>query len=308
MNAANDIRILSWHPQYQPYFEQLNKHWISKYFKLEPVDYEVLENPAAHIIAHGGDIIFVAVGNEIAGTVAYKRVDEETVEMTKMAVDEGFQGRKLGWALGVAIQERAAEAGYTKMVLYSSRQLTPAITMYHKLGFKEAELEKGGYERCDIKMAIDLKVPPMLDLGKKLRQTVEKTAARLMLFTDEEAGIKPLPSKWSKKEILGHLIDSAVNNYTRFVRARQSDYTELPGYNQDFWVSVRQYQRSNWEELVLLWKTINQHIVAVLPSIRAGHICAVGQDAPVTLEFLATDYLRHLQHHVDQIFPVHANY
>lgn len=158
MSSASEARILGWEQQYQPHFERLNKHWISKFFKLEPVDYEVLERPEEHILAHGGDIIFVALGPEIVGTVAYKRLDDDTVEMTKMGVDEAFQGRKLGWLLGKAIQERAAAAGFKTMVLYSSRQLVPAITMYHKLGFAEVELEKGGYERCDIKMSIDLNV------------------------------------------------------------------------------------------------------------------------------------------------------
>ncbi len=142
MNAANDIRILSWHPSYQPHFERLNKAWISKFFRLEPVDVAVLEDPYQHIIAPGGDIVFVAIGNEIVGTVAYRPESADTVEMTKMAVDERFQGRKLGWALGKAILERAAEKGFAKMVLYSSRKLAPAINMYHKLGFEEVEVGK----------------------------------------------------------------------------------------------------------------------------------------------------------------------
>lgn len=311
MNAANDIRVLSWHPSLQPHFEQLNKHWIRKYFSLEQVDIDVLEHPQEHIIDHGGDIIFVAVGAQVAGTVAYKRLDDETVEMTKMAVDEAFQGRKLGWLLGTAIQQRAAEAGFTKMVLYSSRSLAPAITMYHKLGFEESKLEKGGYERCDIKMEIDLQPPPLLQLARELQATVEQAAEKLMLFSDEEAAFKPAPGKWSHKEILGHLIDSAVNNYARFVRGQQADYTELPAYDQDFWVDARQYQREDWQTLVYLWKRMNGHIAAIFPLIPSAaleHICVIGQHAPVTLRFVAEDYLVHLRHHLFQIFPVQANY
>lgn len=311
MNAANDIRVLSWHPSLQPHFEQLNKHWINKFFQLEQVDIDVLENPQEHIIDHGGDIIFVAVDDQIAGTVAYKKVDEETVEMTKMGVDEAFQGRKLGWLLCTTIQQRAAEAGFTKMILYSNRIMKPAITMYHKLGFEESPLEKGGYERCDIKMDITLKVPPLLSLSRELQQTVAQAAEKLLLFSDEEAGVKQAPGKWSRKEILGHLIDSATNNYARFVRGQQAEYVELPAYNQDFWVAARRYQQEDWKTLVQLWKGLNRHIAAIFPLIpeeALGHICVIGPGAPVTLQYIAEDYLRHLQHHLDQIFPVQTNY
>jgi ribosomal protein S18 acetylase RimI-like enzyme len=311
MNAANDIRVLNWHPSLKSHFEHLNKHWIRKYFKLEPVDIDVLEHAQEHIIDHGGDIIFVAVGKQVVGTVAYKKLDNETVEMTKMAVDEGFQGRKLGWLLATAIQQRAAEAGFTKMVLYSNRIMTPAITMYHKLGFVEAPLEKGGYERCDIKMEIALKMPPLMALSRDLRKTVEQAAEKLLLFSDEEAELKPAPDKWSYKEIIGHLVDSAVNNYARFVRCQESDYTELPGYDPDFWVDSRRYQQENWKTLIHLWRVMNGHIAGILPLIpesALAHICVIGPNAPVTLKFVAEDYLVHLQHHLDEIFPVRANY
>jgi ribosomal protein S18 acetylase RimI-like enzyme len=311
MNAANDVRVLAWHPDYRQYFEQFNKAWISRNYTMEPVDYEVLGRPEEHILAHGGDIIFVALGNDIAGTVAYKQVSGDTVEMTKMAVDDAFQGRKLGWLLGKTIMERAAQAGYRRMILYSNTMQAAAINMYRKLGFEEMELEKGGYERCNIKMGIDLDVPVLAALGRELRHTADEVAEKLLRFTDEEAGRRPSPAKWSRKEVLGHLIDSASNNYPRFVRAQHSEYNELPGYNQDFWVEARQYQYAGWEELVLLWKTLNHHIAAILPLIPAkalGHICVIGPGAPVTLQYVAEDYVRHIHHHLNQIFPVHANY
>lgn len=311
MNAANDVRVLAWHPAYQKNFEQLNKAWISRSYVMEPVDYAVLEHPEDHILAHGGDIIFVAAGNDIAGTVAYKQVDEHTVEMTKMAVDDAFQGRKLGWLLAKTLMERAALAGFSRMILYSNTKQAPAISMYRKLGFAEMELETGGYERCNIKMGIDLQMPPLAALSRELLKTVKQTAERLRRFSDEEAGVRPAPSKWSRKEVLGHLVDSATNNYPRFVRAQHAEYNELPGYNQDFWVEARQYQFDSWEELVQIWETLNLHIARILPLIpekALAHICVIGPGAPVTLQYIAEDYLRHIHHHLTQIFPVHANY
>ncbi|MGX5820650.1 GNAT family N-acetyltransferase [Chitinophaga lutea] len=311
MSEANDVRVLSWHPDYQPYFERFNKTWISQFFVLEPQDYDVLEHPQEHILAHGGNIIFVAIGDQIAGTVGWKKVDDTTVEMTKMAVDEQFRGRKLGWLLAVSLMEQAAQAGYRRMILYSNTKQAPAIAMYRKLGFEEMELETGGYARCNIKMGIDLPAPPLQALADELDRTVRETTERLLEFTDEEAGARRAPDKWSRKEVLGHLIDSAWNNYNRFVRAQQADYNEFPGYAQGFWVEVRQYQQDDWASIVELWKAVNGHIVRIFPRIPAAsldHICVIGGNAPVTLQFVADDYLRHLRHHLGQIFPVHANY
>ena len=161
------------------------------------------------------------------------------------------------------------------------------------------------------KMETALEKPPLGDLSKELWEVVEATTEKLLRFSEEEASEKKLPSKWSKKEILGHLIDSALNNYTRFVRAQHAEYVELPGYNQDFWVEVRGYQRTDWKEIIDIWRIQNLHIVRILPLIPARalqHICVIGPGAPVSLQYIAEDYLRHLNHHLAQIFPVHANY
>jgi ribosomal protein S18 acetylase RimI-like enzyme len=152
----DEIHILTYHPSYQPHFERLNKVWIEKYFRLEPIDIEVLEHPEPHIIDPGGQILFAAIGQQIVGTVAIRKIDEQTVEMTKMAVDEAYQGRKIGWVLGQAIIQTAKDMGFSKMVLYSNTDLVPAIQLYRKMGFKEVPVEPGKYDRCDIQMEMDL--------------------------------------------------------------------------------------------------------------------------------------------------------
>ncbi|MOA65210.1 Mycothiol acetyltransferase [compost metagenome] len=76
--------------------------------------------------------------------------------MTKMAVDEKYQGHHIGWQLGQAVLQKAKEMNAQKVILYSNRKLAPAISMYHKLGFVEVELEKGLYVRSDIKMEITI--------------------------------------------------------------------------------------------------------------------------------------------------------
>jgi N-acetylglutamate synthase-like GNAT family acetyltransferase len=151
-----EVQILDYTPAHQPSFEKLNREWIEKYFWMEPVDFEVLQSPDEHIIKPGGSILMAAVANEVAGTVALKRVNEKVFEFTKMAVDEKFRGKKVGQALAEAAIEKAKGKGADKIILYSNTVLAPAIALYKKIGFKEIPVD-GPYKRSNIKMELFLK-------------------------------------------------------------------------------------------------------------------------------------------------------
>lgn len=149
------IYILDYSTNYQPDFERLNRNWIEKYFWMEPVDHEVLSKPDEHIINKGGSIFMAQYNNEIAGTVALKFVEAGVFEFTKMAVDEKFQGLKIGKQLAEAAIEKAKQKNAHKIILYSNTKLTTAITLYRKLGFQEIPVD-GPYKRSDIKMELIL--------------------------------------------------------------------------------------------------------------------------------------------------------
>ncbi len=139
----------------------------------------------------------------------------------------------------------------------------------------------------------------------ELRTIVREITPRLKAITESSSAAKASPGKWSKKEIIGHLIDSASNNHQRFVRAQLADSLAIPGYEQERWVTTQQYQVESWAELVSFWSAYNvhlAHVIAGVPQEKCGHKVQIGQSAPVTLEFLMTDYLRHLKHHLEQIF------
>ena len=114
------ITMLDYTSFYQPWFEKLNRNWIEKYFWMEPIDVAVLQDPETYIIDKGGAIIMASVDDEIAGTVALKFVEKGVYEFTKMAVDEKFQGQKIGLALAEAAIEKAESLGAKKIILYSS--------------------------------------------------------------------------------------------------------------------------------------------------------------------------------------------
>lgn len=119
---------------------------------------------------------------------------------------------------------------------------------------------------------------------------------------------KPGPEKWSKKEILGHLIDSAQNNIRRAIVAQ---YEEAPSitYQQDNWVTLAGYQERHTPDMIRLWSLLNLHFAAALarmsPAATALKV-RMGSPEPVTLEWMASDYCNHLLHHLHQILDLDA--
>ena len=149
------------------------------------------------------------------------------------------------------------------------------------------------------------------------RDTVDRSAERLLALSDAEAATRSAPGKWSPKEIVGHLIDSASNNHGRFVRAQLQDDMTFSGYEQDDWVRVQAYQERAWADLVLLWQAFNQHIASVMEAAGAEALAKPrprhnldalawqppGDGQPATLEYFMRDYVGHLKHHLRQALP-----
>lgn len=151
------IEIISYDEQYAQDFAALNKAWLQKYFVVEPIDEEIFANPKEYIIHNGGYIFFAKKANKIAGTFALMNAGKGVFELSKMAVDEEFQGKKIGNRMLSFCLEKAKELNAEKVILYSNTALKPAIHLYKKFGFKEVPLGNVEYKRADIKMEIDLK-------------------------------------------------------------------------------------------------------------------------------------------------------
>jgi hypothetical protein len=149
----------------------------------------------------------------------------------------------------------------------------------------------------------------MKTTSEKIREIIAASKSELLKIPPEIASTKRGPDAWSKKEIVGHLIDSASNNHQRFVRGAQNLAGDFPTYNQSRWVEVQHYNDMNWADLIEFFSQYNLHICRVidsLPQETLGNPCNIGKESPVTLEFVIDDYLRHLRHHVEQILAPSA--
>lgn len=141
----------------------------------------------------------------------------------------------------------------------------------------------------------------------ELDRTLETSRTRLLAINGQ-ATAERQGGKWSRKEILGHLIDSAANNHQRFVRLQHEEVLVHPGYSGDDWVRTQNYGAREWRDLVEMWLAHNRHLAHVLrhaDAQAAGHIWK-SPDGDVDLKFLIEDYLRHLRHHLEQIFAASA--
>lgn len=122
-------------------------------------------------------------------------------------------------------------------------------------------------------------------------------------LSEEQLTSRPAPGKWSKKEILGHLIDSAANNHQRFVRGQFENEPTI-FYDQNNWVSVQHYNEESIEVILGLWQAYNRHLAYIISRVPSQnvHLKCKGRDGNLyTLSYLIEDYLVHMEHHLKQI-------
>ncbi len=147
-----------------------------------------------------------------------------------------------------------------------------------------------------------MSVPQAAD---RLAAVLDAATPRLDALSEERASQPSGPGRWSPKEILGHLIDSAGNNHQRFVRAQLFPSVDDPGYNQETWVATQNYRAEPWPDLVRLWTLYNRHLLHLMRNVRPDSLdtpISIRGAAPVPLTHVMVDYVRHLEHHLGQIF------
>lgn len=141
-------------------------------------------------------------------------------------------------------------------------------------------------------------------LSTFLRETIDRELPNLHQLTDEAAARNDgRPGAWTRKQELGHLIDSAANNHMRIALAAINGEFTGPGYAQDIWVEMHGYRDMPWQPLVHLWYQYNALLAQLVARVREEQMenrCVIGGNA-VTLRFVIEDYVLHMQHHLDHV-------
>ena len=146
-----------------------------------------------------------------------------------------------------------------------------------------------------------------IDVINRLKNNIESVPAKFLKFSESELRGKHAPAKWSKKELLGHLVDSAANNHIRFVEAQFDDEPfHMKGYAQNEWVEIQNYNDKDTGSLVEIWKCYNEHILFIMENTPEENlnIKCIAEDAfenAETLFLLMKDYVDHMDHHINKI-------
>lgn len=152
-----EVNIIHFEEKYAEDFASLNYEWLNTYFIIEEHDREMLNDPQKYILENQGQVLLAEIDNIIVGTVALLYIDENTYEVAKMAVAQGYKGKQICKKLMLEAIEYAKKVGKKELILESNTKLVPAINLYRKVGFKAIDLDpETPYERCDIRMKMEL--------------------------------------------------------------------------------------------------------------------------------------------------------
>jgi DinB superfamily len=141
------------------------------------------------------------------------------------------------------------------------------------------------------------------ELSEGLAAVLRDAMPWLLTLSEAEASVPKREGKWSAKQVIGHLTDSAVNNLGRIVRLQIEAGQSLPGYEQMEWVSLQHYGEREWAQVLALWFALNEHIVWTIGHVEKARLANSGVVAgePLTLGFLIADYVAHMEHHLRAI-------
>jgi hypothetical protein len=146
----------------------------------------------------------------------------------------------------------------------------------------------------------DLAALDSVELSERLATVLKDVMPWLVTISEARASVPERADKWSAKQVMGHLTDSAVNNLAKIVRMQIETEPELSGYEQMAWVNLQHYAEREWAEVLALWFALNEHVAWTIRHIDKARLGNVGvvEGQRMTLGYLIEDYVAHMQHHL----------
>ena len=148
------VQLIPYAAVHQPVFKQLNLEWLDQYGLTESHDLMVLDDPKATILDRGGFIYLALCDGAVVGSAALMKESEGVYELAKMAVSKAYQGKGISKLLLEQCLSKAKEIGARKLSLFSNHQLTTALSLYRRYGFKEVEVKDSPFLTADVKMEL----------------------------------------------------------------------------------------------------------------------------------------------------------
>ena len=150
------VEIISYTADYHSDFKRLNLEWLEKYGLVESHDLEILDDPEGTVLSRGGMIFLAKEGEEVVGTAGLWKENDKEYELVKMAVDPAYQGRGISKMLLDHCLSAARDLKADKIFLFSNSQLTTALQLYSRYGFRHVAPENSPFVTADVKMELDL--------------------------------------------------------------------------------------------------------------------------------------------------------
>ena len=152
------LKIVTFGPAYAADFKRLNLVWLERYFQVEPIDLEVLNDPEGTIIKPGGMVFFALLDGVVVGTCALIRHTDDLFELSKMAVADTHQGKGIGTQLLSHAIAWARSQSIQKLFVETNTVLESAVRLYQRIGFQTTAYERSDahYDRTNLKLELDL--------------------------------------------------------------------------------------------------------------------------------------------------------